>query len=168
MHGLIFETSIWLLAGSTRFLISQAPAGHPAKIESQTLDLTKHSRIHEIQLWDRFIVSNRTTFTPTGSWTIGRGGLLEPLRNKSYDARSRNSKIFRCAWQPTPAAHECLALHRQARTRETTNACIQKVSDLKNQIAHCSPTQLNNLKIQIVELNNLKTGKPSKKKKIKM
>jgi len=50
-----------------------------------------------------------------------------------------------------------LALHRQARTRETTNACIQKVSDLKNQIAHCPPTQLNNLKIQIVELNNLKT-----------
>ena len=179
MHGLIFETSIWLLAGSTRFLISQVPAGHPAKIESQTLNLTKRSsRIHEIQLWDRFIVSNRTTFTPTGSWTIGRGGLLEPLRNKSYDARSRNSKIFRCAWQPTPAAHECLALHRQARTRETTNAYIQKVSDLKNQIANCPPmsstiwklkllnaqpltstiwklkllnTQLNNLKTQIVE-----------------
>ena len=48
MHGLIFETSIWLLAGSTRFLIFQCwVASHPTvKVYRRLQPLLEQSRYH--------------------------------------------------------------------------------------------------------------------------
>ena len=63
MHGLIFETSIWLLAGSTRFTVNQHTY-KPRKWEQECRQHCNHSAKQKS-------ISNEATRSMTQWWTNG-------------------------------------------------------------------------------------------------
>ena len=86
MHGLIFETSIWLLAGSTRFLSAFATGAPSSDASANDTD----ERVHCSELVDSFKIE--ILIEQNSYFTLRRG--LESLQRDAAGAINLNCKTI--------------------------------------------------------------------------
>ena len=118
MHGLIFETSIWLLAGSTRLLPNQHNHQYLQETLTTGWQVKQNPKVGHFQLW----LQKESSFQCQAYNCDWEAGLTQVTYKKSS-----------CASKPVPTKAECWDSRAKQKYDQTLETFINSQTSLLNE-----------------------------------